>query len=200
MLRLLILIELLRGKNTQIEIADSLKVSQQRVSYNLRKLEKEGLVKGKKLTAKGQEFLLKLHKELSNSLLERKRMEIEGVVFSGVGEGKKFLSIRNYKEGIKKKLGFSPFEGTLNIRLDEKNTKKRAFLSSLSFEYLKGFKKDGKEYGGTYLKKCFINGVEGGIIIPIKSRYGYNVLEVVSPYFLREKLKLKDGDKVRVVL
>ena len=55
---------------------------------------------------------------------ENKIRKIEGNIASGLGEGALFLSMPHYRNGIKKKLGFRPFEGTLNIRISSKKLKR----------------------------------------------------------------------------
>ena len=55
-------------------------------------------------------------------------MELAGRVFTGQGEGKKYVSLSWVKHQIKEKLGFDPYPGTLNLRLDEENAKHRVVL------------------------------------------------------------------------
>jgi riboflavin kinase len=40
--------------------------------------------------------------------------------------------------------------------------------------------------------------VEGAVLLIQRTHYGEDVLEVVAPEYLREKLNLKDGDKIRL--
>jgi riboflavin kinase len=42
--------------------------------------------------------------------------------------------------------------------------------------------------------------VEGAIIIPQVPFYPEDVLEVIAPFSLRERLKLRDGDEVRLTV
>ncbi len=53
-----------------------------------------------------------------------------GTVFSGKGEGKKFISLPWVKSQIKEKLGFSPYAGTLNIRLNSESARKKILLGN----------------------------------------------------------------------
>ena len=43
----------------------------------------------------------------------------EGIVTSGLGKGVVFMSMDYYKSNVKEKLGFNPYPGTLNLRLDK---------------------------------------------------------------------------------
>ncbi len=195
--KVLLLIEIAKGKKSQKELAKVFKTTQQTISYNIKRMEEEGLIKERKLTEKGIAFLVKTHKEIC-SIFFKEPLVIKGKVFSGVGEGKKFLGMKEYKKRIKEIMGFSPYEGTLNIKIDEKDVGKRKGILG-GFEYLSGFQKQGRSYGGLFIRECSINGVKGAVVIPVKSRYGYDVLEVISPHYLRKKLNLKDGDKVSIV-
>jgi len=46
---------------------------------------------------------------------------IKGKVFSGSGEGAKYVKLPWVKKQIAAKCGFTPYPGTLNVRLVEKN-------------------------------------------------------------------------------
>ena len=54
----------------------------------------------------------------------------EGTVFSGQGRGKKFVELPWVKRQVEEKLGFSPYPGTLNLRLTGKNVEKRRLLEN----------------------------------------------------------------------
>lgn len=63
-------------------------------------------------------------------------MIIEGEVVSGLGEGRYFLSLPPYKEIFKKILGFEPYEGTLNLKLDrEFDINKFKYIETEDFEF-----------------------------------------------------------------
>jgi CTP-dependent riboflavin kinase len=42
------------------------------------------------------------------------------------------------------------------------------------------------------------NKVKGAVVFAMRTHYDTSVLEIVAPVFLRSKLKLKDGNKVKV--
>ena len=46
--------------------------------------------------------------------------------------------------------------------------------------------------------RCRIDGVDGAVIMPKRTHYSKDVLEVIAPVSLRERLGLKDGDEVEV--
>lgn len=124
-----------------------------------------------------------------------KIFNVRGRVFSGRGEGSKFIELPWVKSQIKEKLGFTPYKGTLNIMLDGNSLnvrkalkKAKPFIIAPETGYCRG--------------KCFkvsiMNSVEGAIVIPEIEGYQENILEVVAPVNLREKFRLKDGDIVEV--
>ena len=119
---------------------------------------------------------------------------IEGTVFSGKGRGKKFVELTWFKQQVEEKLGFSPYLGTLNLRLLKKEAEKRELLEtkgSLTVEPQTG------HYSGL-LFKANIEGMECAAVIPIMPNYPKDVLEVISPVYLRDSLKLADGNLVTV--
>jgi riboflavin kinase len=119
---------------------------------------------------------------------------LEGRMFSGMGKGRLFLGIRGYLERIERGIGFRPFPGTLNLRLEETGVELPEGIM------IEGFKEEGKEFGAVRLIPCKVRGVSCAVVIPEKTRYGPEVLEIISRENLRERLGLKDGDTVRVEL
>jgi len=117
-----------------------------------------------------------------------------GTVFSGEGRGKKFVELPWFKLQVEKKLGFSPYLGTLNLRLLEKEVEKRGLLETagcLTVEPQTGY------YSGL-LFRATIDRLECAVVIPIMPNYPNDVLEVISPIYLRDSLKLADGSLVIV--
>jgi riboflavin kinase len=125
-----------------------------------------------------------------------KNLTFCGVVTSGKGEGKKYLALPWVKSQIEEKLGFIAYEGTLNLKLSQKGAKLRSELKGV--ERLKICPLEGYCVGAAFKSK--IGTLECGIIIPSLESYPKNVLEVVAHEKLREKLHLKDGDKINVTV
>jgi riboflavin kinase len=119
---------------------------------------------------------------------------IGGTVFSGKGRGKKFVELTWFKQQVEEKLGFSPYLGTLNLRLPDKEVEKRELLEtkgSLTIEPKTGY------YSGL-LFRATIEGWECAVVIPIMPNYPKDVLEVIASVYLRGNLKLADGNLVTV--
>ena len=185
------------------EIGKEMNMSQQNVSHRLLQLEKQGMLKrervsGIKLTEKGERKLRMFLQEMQEAL--EKNLLITGTVISGMQEGKRFLSMEEYKKRIFDVLGFVPYAGTLNIQLKGTGRKKRSRLLVMEPTIIEGFEKNGKRVGDLYAYKCEINEVKAAIIFPLKTRHGSDILEIVAAENLRKKLKLKDGKKVVVIV
>ena len=124
-----------------------------------------------------------------------KTLCIKGIVFSGKGEGARFIELPWVKRQIVEKLGFTPYGGTLNIELTKEEFEKRALLEkaeAIEISPVKGFNR------GRCFKANLMDKLECAIVIPEIPNYPEDVIEVIAPTNLREKLKLKDGDYVEV--
>lgn len=113
------------------------------------------------------------------------------------------MSIPEYKRSFVEILGYEPYPGTLNIRLDHESVLARDNLRNNSVGYrIEGFEIGGKKYGGLTVYKAIINSkdkaVEGAILDLDITKHGNDILEIIAPVKLREELKLKDGDEVIV--
>ncbi|RLF23930.1 MAG: hypothetical protein DRN15_02995 [Thermoprotei archaeon] len=127
-------------------------------------------------------------------------VKLRGLVFSGKGEGAYYVMIPNYLKHFRALLGSDPYPGTLNIKLsDRESIEARRKLEKLNGYLIEGFRLGDVRYGAVKCFKAIINGhVKGLVLVIEKTRYGPDVIEVVSPQYLRGVLNLKDGDPVEV--
>jgi riboflavin kinase len=125
-----------------------------------------------------------------------KRINFSGTVFSGGGEGKKFLCLPWVKRQIKQKLGFAPYLGTLNVMLSEESAKRRKLLEKA--HSLKICPADG--YCNGLLFKASIGTLECAIVVPEVAGYPKTLLEIIAPVNLRETLQLEDGGEVTITV
>lgn len=120
-------------------------------------------------------------------------IRIKGRVFSGSGEGTKFTELSWFKEQVRAKLGFVPYPGTLNLKLDEEGKRARKILEKANSMVI--VPEEGFCHG-----KCFrarvMDSINGAIVIPKVEGYPDDMLEVIAPISLREKFRLRDGDTV----
>ncbi|MDI6826742.1 MAG: DUF120 domain-containing protein [Candidatus Aenigmarchaeota archaeon] len=189
---------------TTTELANELKIPQQTVSRILIKLIKKGWITSRKgirgyiisITPKGKELLHNLDVILDEIFRRTKKIIIRGKVVDGLKDGRYYLSQKEYRESIREKLGFEPYPGTLNIKLNDQNTKER--LEKMNGIRIEGFKRNDRIFGSIKCFRCKVNGRDASVIIPERSHYGSDILEIISSFELRKKLKLKNGDEVVV--
>jgi riboflavin kinase len=120
---------------------------------------------------------------------------LEGRVFSGKGEGAKFMKLPWVKKQMKERLGFAPYPGTLDVRITEESVKlKRALAEGDGVEILpaSGFC-PGKCY-----KASFKDETKCAIVVPEVTGYPEDIMEIIGPENLRKKFNLSDGDPVQV--
>ncbi len=181
--------------------------SQQTVSRWLLELENSGLIEknGKlvRIASKGRQKICEIAAVAKDSLSGKTAKpaascEIKGKVTTGFREGKYYIALPEYKKQLTAKLGFSPFAGTLNVKLsrpaDIECIRKLKATNGIQTDE---FVRDGRSFGRS---KCFpvlvAGKLNGALIFPARSHYGDDVVEVIAPVSLREKLKLKDGKEV----
>ena len=117
---------------------------------------------------------------------------------SGLGRGAQFLAIEWVLRELQSKAGLTPFPGTLNLRIspsewDSLYARRASFLKieDPSAAGCPGYLRrvrlaaNGHTYSSAYL------------ILPELTMYK-DVLEIIAAENLRQKLRLKDGDVVRV--
>lgn len=189
---------------TTTEIGKELKIPQQTVSRILTKLTKNELITREKgirgyivtITQKGKKLLNDFNVDFNEIFKKEKEFKIKGKVVDGLKDGKYYLGLKEYRKKIKNQLDFIPFPGTLNIILDEEELKEK--LQRMNGIKIEGFKKDDRIFGPIECFRCKVNDVDASIIIPERSHYGSNIIEIISQFELRKKLDLKNGDEIVV--
>ena len=191
-------------------LAGKLGASQQTASRYLIELDKNGWIKRTitpegcllKITDTGIKELKKLYSNL-RFLMEAAyppSITLEGVVFTGLGEGAYYISKERYTKQFIEKLGFEPYPGTLNLKLTtDYDVKTRSELEAYPAIEIEGFRNEDRTFGSV---KCYPvtieNRVKGALILALRSHYDTSVIEIIAPVFLRKHLNLKDGHKVKV--
>lgn len=144
---------------------------------------------------------IKFYKNEGQSFISKislfREMILEGIVTSGLGKGAAFLALGHYKAQIKEKLGFVPYTGTLNIIISKNNPD---IFKKIMPIRISSIKKNNKAYGGASCRKISMNGIKGAIIIPDLTEHDETLLEIIAPINLKSKLKIKDGDKIKLKL
>jgi riboflavin kinase len=191
-------------------LARKIGASQQTASRHLIELEKNGWIR-RDITPEGclieiSDLGLKELKKLYSNL--RLLMEtdyppsltLEGVVFTGLGEGAYYITRDHYRMQFIEKLGFDPYPGTLNLKLTTDYDMKTSLeLEAYPAIEIEGFQDENRTFGYVKCYPAIIeNRVKGALISALRSHYDDSVIEVIAPFFLRKRLELKDGHKVKV--
>lgn len=189
------------------ELGKQIESSQQTASRYLLELDKKGMITRElgikkqiiQITSIGEDVLQNEHLQYQQIFELTDRVQFKGIVISGMGEGRYYTEQSGYIEQFKEKLGFSPYPGTLNVQIELIERNKLRFLKNNRAIEISEFNTRNRTFGAVRCFKAEINGVKGAIVLPMRSHYS-NVLEFISPIYLREKLKLKNGDEVNIVI
>jgi len=191
---------------SSINLSKNLGVSQQSASRYLIELVERGYLErrlaqgGQVVTVlnKGIAILRTEFSEYSLIFGTQKEIEMKGILETGLGEGGYYISKKGYMSQFQKKLKWKPYEGTFNLRLNDDEVPKIEAMKAAEGMLIEGFEQEGRTFGKAWVFKCSLkNGKEivnkCAIISPKRTHYR-RVVEVISPIFLRDKLKATDGD------
>src|SRR5919112_2498767 len=136
---------------TSGQISKVIQRSQQTASKILIELEKDNLIERTKnnkkfkikVTQEGFDAIKELHGMMKTAIDRSggKRVIIKGKIVTGMGEGSYYMSKKGYKDQFSEKLGYEPYPGTLNVKLEEqtyKDTKRE--MTNYPSIYIHGFK------------------------------------------------------------
>ena len=201
-----------RATVTCSALADRLDASNQTASRRLQRLEDAGLLE-REMTGDGQWVAVTTEGEraLQREYADYRRLfegdadvELAGVVTSGMGEGRHYISLAGYMEQFRGRLGYEPFAGTLNVELDEESVRARARMDALDPIDIDGWEDDERTYGPAFCWPATVATADGDryedahVIAPKRTHHGDDQLEVIAPEKLRDELTLEDGDHLTV--
>jgi riboflavin kinase len=191
-----------------VDLAQSLKLSQQSISRHLIDLEKLDLVK-RQPSVNGMEITITTNgtKQLQEEYLKLKavfegkpkELTIRGTVFTGLGEGAYYVSQPSYKRQFEQVLGFVPYPGTLNIRLSPQEVSKRKELETYPGRVVRGFDRRNRSFGEVVCYPATIDGINCSVIFIRRTHHDESVLEVIAPVHVRSALDLKEGSELEIL-
>ena len=190
---------------SSVEFASYIDSSQQTAARKLKSLEDENFI-SRQILPDGQlvsitkNGILALQKELydyqeifsgngSNKILS-------GKVITGLGEGQYYISLEGYRKQFREKLGFDPYPGTLNIKLDMQSIELRKRITG--HIRISGFTDQNRTFGKGSCFNVRISGMEGAVITPERTHYPEDIIEIIAPVNLRNYLDIRDGSVVQV--
>ncbi|EMA35318.1 DUF120 domain-containing protein [Halobiforma nitratireducens] len=194
------------------QLADRLEASNQTASRRLQRLESEALLERDTvsdgqwvaITDDGERALRAEYEDYRRVFESDAEVELEGVVTSGMGEGRHYISLSGYQRQFEDRLGYEPFPGTLNVDLRDDSVRRRSAISSLEPVPIDGWEDEERTYGPAV---CYPATIETGdgrtyekahTIAPERTHHDEDQLEVIAPDKLREELDLEDGEHVTV--
>ncbi|UCF08966.1 MAG: DUF120 domain-containing protein [Thermoplasmata archaeon] len=187
------------------ELGEGMGFSQQSAANWILRLVKEGYIERQlgakkqhiKLTEKGAAALRKEYTDYQRIFETPGTLTLTGAVTTGFGEGGYYINQEGYMKQFRDKLGFKPYEGTLNLRLSSKELGTLEMLKNSQGIEIAGFKQGKRTFGAV---KCFlatIENLECAVVMPKRSHYKA-VIEVISKVHMRRTLSLSDGDEVKL--
>jgi riboflavin kinase len=153
------------------------------------------------LREKGVDLLKNEYVEYSTIFCrDHNDIDLYGNIITGLGEGQYYISREGYMSQFRDKLGFKPYPGTLNVRLDGPSAEMRDRMAFIRPVVVHGFSDGERSFGGGKCYQIEVEGIKGAVIIPDRTHYPADLLEIIAPVKLREMLRINDGDKVRIVV
>lgn len=196
-------------KISSSEFKHHISASSKTAARVLKQLEEDGYI-GRQLVAGGQmvqlteagiEILKKEYADYQQIFCrEHEDLELYGHVITGLGEGQYYIAKEGYMSQFREKLDFIPFPGTLNVRLKDQSAQLRDNMDMIQPMVVHGFNDGERSFGGVKCYSVEIEGIKGAAIIPDRTHYPTDLLEIIAPLKLRETLDISDGDEVRIVV
>ncbi|MEF8807761.1 DUF120 domain-containing protein [Natronomonas sp.] len=193
-------------------LADRLDASNQTASRRLQQLEDADFLEremagdGQRVavTEAGERALQREYADYRRLFEGDADVELAGVITSGMGEGRHYISLSGYMEQFRDRLGYEPFPGTLNVDLDDDSVRARARMDALDPVGIDGWEDDERTYGPAFCWPATIETADGRryeqahVIAPERTHHGEDQLEIIAPDKLREELGLEDDDHVTI--
>lgn len=127
-------------------------------------------------------------------------VELHGNLITGLGEGQYYIGLDGYKRQFEKILDFTPFPGTLNVQLTDISNTLRNRIDTINAATITGFTDGERTFGGGKCYPIRIEEIDGAVIVPDRSHYPDDLLEIIAPVNLRNTLDLKDGDEIKIIV
>lgn len=190
---------------SSIEFASQIGLSQQTAARKLKSLEDENLIERQLLpngqlisiTKNGLSVLQKEMNEYREIFSGNESVKILcGKVVTGLGEGQYYISLEGYMKQFREKLGFNPYPGTLNIKLDPGSIEiRKRIIPNIK---ISGFLDQNRTFGSGSCFNIMISAISGAVITPERTHYPEDIIEVIAPVNLREYLNVSDGSAVQL--
>ena len=196
-------------RTSTTRLARLLNTSQQTASRRLAILEKKGWIRRSlnkrgqiiRIEQKGVDQLVEVRSILEIAMGKKRSIMLRGRIFTGLGEGAYYVRLEGYRKQFRKKLGFDPFPGTLNMQLltDADVNEFQLLKATIGIE-IHGFENGGRSFGPVTCYPALVNDKQRAAILLIERTHHHpNVIEIIASQNLREQLGLKDDDVLKVI-
>lgn len=142
-------------------------------------------------------YAINLSRGDNRNKMSSREKKIKGKILSGLGQGVYFTQLDWVKSQFQEKLGFDPYPGTLNLKLDKKNEK-------IYQEVLKGraieIVPPASEFCPSKGYPISLGKIKAAIILPSVPDYPKDIVEIMAPVKIKEKLKVEDGDEMEFTI
>jgi riboflavin kinase len=190
-----------------------LSISQQTISRRIIELEKMGYITRSfqktggmlKLTDKGIAQLRYIHRTLEKVLFHREAVcEYQGVLKSGMGEGAYYIQLPEYVKQFEEKLGFKPFQGTLNMELTQEDYQRVSedlnFIPAITIQ---GFSDGIRTYGNVTCYRAVVWPIKNpekhircALLLIQRTSHRPTIIEVIAEKYLRDYFTINDNEKL----
>jgi len=198
---------------TSTDIGIEINKSQQAASKIILELQEMKYVERIK---KGHGYMIRVTEEGSSSVKKMSEflnmalnsppgnIHFNGILVSGMGEGKYYMSLEGYRKQFKKKIGYIPYPGTLNIRIfDPLSLENREKIERFGYQFIDGFSDSERTYGWVKCYSAIMNDnvdIQSDLLILERTHHDKNMLEIIAPVNIKQLMGLKNGDNVKVTL
>ena len=201
------------GKISTPELCNKISISQQTISRRILELEENGYIIRKdggrggdlELTTKAYVHLEKVFQNLQYIFSSKSCVEqFHGKLKTGMGEGAHYIQNKNYFSQFKKKLGFEPYFGTLNVQVNpELYEFLQEQLKSFKQTTIQGFENGTRTYGDVvcYFVRIWSENnpddkIPGALLLIQRTSHKPYVCEFIAEKCLREHFPIDDDDEV----
>jgi CTP-dependent riboflavin kinase len=128
-----------------------------------------------------------------------KNLDLTGKIVSGVKQGEFFIQLAWVQEQCLEKLGFAPWPGTLNLEIPRESM---PLIEELKPEKGIELVPPDSNYCSGRVFPVSVAGIPGAIVLPAEDVrvHGKNIIEIISPKWLKQALNVKDGDWVTLAI
>ena len=119
---------------------------------------------------------------------------LNGLVTTGLGQGADFMGLPWVRDAVRRLIGFTPYPGTLNVRLDADTVSIWRRIRDGQAIVLPP--PPPEPCGARLVRLVLVPDVDAAAIVPDLTRYGEDLLELIAAVHLRSRLGLRDGDRV----